>query len=182
MKIRAKVIEFIENKLNVDFNSLKNSLIYDLGKITSKYNSDISNPILLSERNEFFRTTLLDLIKKQINRVYSEVIELNIKLNIKELLEIKKYIKEQSDGLVTSYLDIRKKFIGAYGHEPSTDFDEQLEKEIKTYIDEEINNLSLKIQIKQDKPEVIYQRKSFYISVAAFIVSIMAIIVSMLKK
>lgn len=180
MKIRIQVIESIENRLNNIYDDCKKEFDDQLENMKKTCGGNIVG--FCGTANKYLKDILLLLLNKQKDIVWLTGIEYNIQLNHEELLRIEQYLNDRYDEFIDDYLKTKLEYIQKHGYTPPDNFEDEIKREIYDEINIVIVNLEIDIKAKQDKPEVIYQRKSYYISVVAFIVSVIAIIISILKK
>lgn len=175
-----KVIDFISLQIKNDVEEFFDN--YEKGaksiEIDYRKRNMLRSGMYVNEIDSFFTEQLNSFIKKEIDKIFNMQDELNIKFKPIVWQESKTILKQYVSNVIEEYKSKRNKIIDALNlddekHQFKSSFKVDLCK-----IDELISVAEKKTRAKEDKPEVKYQRRTWYIAVLSLIVSIVSIVVS----
>ena len=182
-KVREDLIEDIikEVKDNFDKNykDKLNNLFYKCPQLGIS-----DTQILVKLTTEYFQ-----IINKCLQNIFEDIIklqdELNIRYNNKEIDSIKKLLisfTDSSNEKFLLFIVCEQISLKTHTKELDIDYINKIENNTSSCIKREIHHLILVIAKEKDKPEIVYQKKAYKVSILSIRLSIVAITVSLIAS
>jgi hypothetical protein len=184
LKSRKNIIKIIEADLEAISSQYNKSFKMGLNEITQKHiaRGTERSSVVIGDGDIFFTEEINKFIKDLMAELEKTQSNLNIKFRKSELLESKSIVTMYLNWLISSYSSSRESYLKSMNFKPMDNIIDVTRRNVENTITRQIDNLGLKNKEGRHKPEVIYQKKAYYISVLALIVSAVAIVVSIINN